>query len=60
VVEPQPLEKVRSTIFAPVETMASTMRSRTRVWIAFFRPALISEPARQRMIVQSGSRSMRS
>ena len=40
-------------MLAPVLTMQSTMRLRIMSTNTFFRPALISEPARQRMMPQS-------
>ena len=40
-------------MLAPVLTMQSTMRLRTMSTNTFFRPALTSEPARQRMMPQS-------
>ncbi len=47
-------------MFAPVETIASTMLFRIKSTMTFCRPAEISEPARQRMTPHSVSRSIMS
>jgi hypothetical protein len=53
-------EKSWSTMLAPVLTIASTIRNRIMSTKIRRKPALISDPARHKIIPHSGSPSIRS